>query len=76
MITVNLGTVAVATALTILWPSLVMPIRSYSLPMIYPAMFCRNNKGIPRLSQSWMNWVAFRALSEKRMPLLPRMPTG
>ena len=73
---VNFGTRAVATAVTILAPSLAMPPVSYFEPTMKPVMFCRKTSGMPRWSQSWMKWAAFWALSENRMPLLARMPMG
>ena len=39
-------------------------------------MFCSHSNGTSIWLQSWMNWVAFSDESEKRAPLLPRMPTG
>ena len=54
MITVNLGTCAVATAVTIFAPSLAMPPASYFLPTMKPVMFCRNSSGMPRWQASSM----------------------
>jgi hypothetical protein len=76
MITVNLGTRAQATAVTIFAPSLAMPPASYLRPTMNPAMFCRNTSGTPRWAQSWMKCAPFNADSENRMPLLATMPTG
>ncbi len=76
MITVNFGTAAQATAVTILAPSLAMPLASYFFPTMKPEMFCRKISGMPRWPQSSMKCVALSALSEKRMPLLATMPTG
>ena len=74
MITVSFGTAALATAWTILAPSLAMPPRSYSLPTMKPVMFCRKSSGTFRRAHIWMKCVAFSADSEKRMPLLATMP--
>ena len=76
MITVNFGTLAQATAVTSLAPSLAMPPASYFRPTMKPAMFCRNSSGMPRWQQSSMKCAPFCADSENRMPLLARMPTG
>src|SRR5215467_10492957 len=76
MMTVNFGTFAVATAVTILAPSLAIPAFSYLRPTIKPVMFCRKTSGMPRWVHSSIKCAAFRALSENRMPLLARMPTG
>ena len=76
MITVIFGTCAQATAVTILAPSLAMPPASYSRPTMKPTMFCRNSSGMRRWQHSSMKCAALSALSENRMPLLPRMPTG
>ena len=46
------GTDALATAVTILAPSLAIPAFSYFRPTMKPVMFCRNNRGIRRRSQS------------------------
>ena len=76
MITVSFGTAALATAVTILAPSLAMPPASYCRPTMKPVMFCRNTSGMPRCAHSSMKCAPFSALSENRMPLLARMPTG
>ncbi len=75
MITVNFGTTELATACTILAPSLAMPPRSYCLPTMNPVMFCRKTSGTPRRLQSSMKCVTFSADSEKSTPLLAMMPT-
>src|SRR5579864_5528398 len=41
-----------------------------------PTMFCKNNSGTRRWQHSSMKCAALSALSENRIPLLPRMPTG
>ena len=41
-----------------------------------PVMFCRKINGTPRWQASSMKWAAFKALSENRIPLLARTPTG
>ncbi len=76
MMTVNFGTFAQATAVTILAPSLAMPPASYLLPTMKPVMFCRNTSGMPRWAHSSMKCAPLSADSEKRMPLLATMPTG
>ena len=48
IITVNLGTLELATAVTILAPSLAMPPDSYFRPTMKPVIFCRKTRGIPR----------------------------
>ena len=68
MMTVNLGTVAQATAVTILAPSLAIPPCSYFLPTMKPVMFCRNTSGMRRCSQSSMKCAPLSADSENRMP--------
>ena len=75
MTTVSFGTLAQATAVTILAPCLAMPPASYSRPTMKPEMFCRNSSGTPRWSHSSMKCAPFWELSEKRMPLLARIPT-
>ena len=62
--------------MTILAPSLAIPPASYCRPTMKPVMFCRNSRGIPRWLHNSMKWVPFRALSEKRTPLLATTPTG
>ena len=76
MTTVNLGTWALATAMTNLAPSLASPCRSVLLPTMKPVMFCRKTSGMRRWQHSSMKWAPLSALSENRMPLLARMPTG
>jgi hypothetical protein len=44
---------ALATAMTILAPSLAMPPASYLRPTMKPVMFCRKSSGIFRCAQSW-----------------------
>ena len=75
MMTVNLGTAALATAITILAPSLAMPPASYSRPTMKPVIFCKNSRGMRRWAQSSMKWVPLSALSENKTPLLATMPT-
>ena len=75
MITVNFGTTELATACTILAPSLAMPPRSYCLPTMKPVMFCRKISGTPRMLHSSMKCVALSADSENSTPLLAMMPT-
>ena len=76
MMTVYFGTAAQATAVTSLAPSLAMPPASAACPTMKPEMFCRNSSGMPSRQHSSMKCVPFSALSENRMPLLARMPTG
>jgi hypothetical protein len=76
MITVYFGTLVVATAVTILAPSLAMPPASYLRPTMKPVMFCRNSSGMLRWLASSMKCVPLSALSLNRMPLLARMPMG
>ena len=76
MTTVNFGTAAFATAITIFAPSRAMPAFSYCLPTMKPVMFCKKTSGIFRLAQSSMKCAPFCALSEKRMPLFATIPTG
>ena len=76
MTTVNLGTLAQATAITSLAPSLAMPPCSYLRPTMKPVMFCRNTSGMSRWVHSSMKCAPFRADSENRMPLLAMMPIG
>ena len=72
----NFGTAAFATAITIFAPSFAIPRFSYSCPTMNPVMFWRKTSGTRRAQHSSMKWVAFSALSEKRMPLLAMIPTG
>jgi len=76
MMTVNFGTAAVATAVTIFAPLRAMPSFSYLRPTMKPVMFCRKTSGILRWQHSSMKCVPFSADSENRMPLLATMPTG
>ena len=76
MMTVYFGTAAHATAVTSLAPSLAIPPASAACPTMNPEIFCRNTSGIPSRQQSSMKCAPFTALSENRIPLLPRMPTG
>jgi len=76
MITVNFGTFAVATAVTIFAPLRAMPSFSYLRPTMKPVMFCRNTSGILRWQHSSMKCAPLSADSEKRMPLFAMMPTG
>ena len=71
-----LGTWAVATACTILAPSLAMPPRSTWAPTMKPVMFCRNTRGIFWVAHSSMKWVALSALSPNSTPLLATRPQG
>ena len=48
MITVSLGTVLHATAVTIFAPSFAMPPASYSCPTMNPEMFCKKTSGTRR----------------------------
>src|SRR4051794_5980738 len=65
MMIVNFGTGAVATAVTILAPSLAMPWFSYLRPTIKPVMFCKNTSGMPRWAQSSMKCAPFRRLGKE-----------
>jgi len=76
MITVNFGTCAQDTAVTIFAPWRAMPSFSYLRPTMKPVMFCRNTSGTLRWQHSSMKCAPFCALSENRMPLLATMPTG
>ena len=76
MITVNFGTEAQATAVTILAPSRAMPPASYLRPTMKPVMFCRNSSGMRRRLHSSMKCAPLSADSENSTPLLARMPTG
>ena len=76
MITVNFGTRAQATAVTILAPCLAMPPASYCLPTMKPVMFCRNTSGMRRWSHSSTKCAPLTADSLNRTPLLATMPTG
>ena len=76
MMTVNFGTFAVATAVTIFAPCLAMPSFSYLRPTMKPVMFCRKISGILRWQPSSMKCAPFWADSENRMPLFATMPTG
>ena len=72
--TVNFGTRAFATAITIFAPSRARPRFSYSRPTMNPVMFWRNRSGIRRLVHSSMKWAPLSELSLNRMPLLATMP--
>ena len=74
--TVNFGTSAQATAITIFAPSLAMPPASYSRPTMKPVMFWRKTSGIFRCAASSMKWAPFRADALNRMPSLAMIPTG
>ena len=76
MTTVNFGTRAQATAVTIFAPCLAMPPASYARPTMNPVMFCRNSSGMRRWSHSSMKCAPFSADSLNRIPLLAMMPTG
>ena len=76
MMTVNLGTSALATAVTSLAPSLAMPPASYSRPTMKPVMFCRKTSGMRRWQASSMKCAPFNADWLNSTPLLARMPTG
>ena len=55
-----------ATAVTILAPSLAMPPASYFWPTMKPVMFCKNTRGIFRCAQSSTKCAPLlRALSEQ-----------
>ena len=74
--TVNLGTSAHATAVTIFAPSLAMPPASYSRPTMNPVMFWRNTSGILRCAHSSTKWAPLSADAQNRMPSLATMPIG
>ena len=74
--TVNFGTRAFATAITILAPSRARPRFSYSRPTMNPVMFCRNTSGIRAFVAQLDEVRALQALSLNRIPLLATMPTG
>ena len=76
MITVNFGTLAVDTAVTIFAPCLAMPSLSYLRPTMKPVMFCRNTSGTLRWQHSSMKCAPFSADSENSTPLFATMPTG
>lgn len=76
MITVNFGTRAQATAVTIFAPCLAIPPASYALPTMKPVMFWRNTNGIERRSHSSMKCAPFIADSANSTPLFAMMPTG
>ena len=76
MMTVNLGTVAVATAVTILAPCLAMPSLSYLRPTMKPVMFCKKTRGTRRWQHNSMKCAPFMADSLNNTPLLATMPTG
>ena len=64
MMTVIFGTLAQATAITILAPCRAMPPASAALPTMKPVMFCRNSSGMRRWQASSMKCAAFCAVSE------------
>ena len=66
MITVNFGTCAQATAVTIFAPSLAMPPFSYLRPTMKPVMFCRNTSGMPRWQHSSMKCAPLSADSREQ----------
>jgi len=76
MITVILGTLAVATAVTSLAPSLAMPPASYLPPTMKPETFCRNRSGVRRWQASSIKCAPLSALSENSTPLLAKIATG
>ena len=76
MTTVNLGTSAQATAMTILAPSLAIPPASYSRPTMNPVMFWRKTSGIRRWAHSSTKWAPLSADAEKRIPSLATIPIG
>ena len=61
MITVNFGTFAFDTAVTIFAPCRAMPSFSYLRPTMKPVMFCRNTSGILR----WQQLDEMRALHRR-----------
>ena len=66
MITVNFGTSAEATAVTIFAPCLAMPSCSYLRPTMKPVMFCRKTSGILRRQHISMKCAPLtRALREE-----------
>ena len=65
-----------ATAVTILAPSLAMPPASYLPPTMKPEMFCRKTSGMVRWQASSMKCAAFCALSLNYRRWLARMGTG
>jgi hypothetical protein len=54
MITVNFGTFAHDTAVTILAPSRAIPPASYFWPTMKPVTFCKKTSGTRRCAQSSM----------------------
>ena len=76
MITVNFGTTAHETAVTIFAPSFAMPPASASRPTMKPVMFWRKTSGIRRCAASSMKWAPLSAEVPNRIPSLARMPTG
>ena len=76
MSTVNLGTSALATAMTSFAPSLAMPASSYSRPTMNPVMFCRKTSGMRRWQASSMKWAPLSADWLNRIPSLARMADG
>ena len=78
MMTVNLGTWALATAVTSFAPSLAIPPASYSLPTMESGdVLAGRASGIRRLQASSMKWVPFSARTPRRgSRCWPGMPTG
>ena len=76
MMTVNFGTLVVATAVTSLAPSLAMPPASYSRPTMKPVMFCRKTRGMRRWLASSTKCAPFSDELLNRIPLLAMIPTG
>lgn len=68
--TVNFGTEAQATALTIFAPSFAIPPRSALEPTMKPVTFTRNRSGIWRCEHSSMKCVALSDEAENKIPLL------
>ena len=58
------GTTELATALTILAPSLMMPPRSARLPTMKPVTSWRKTSGMPFWLQSWTKRAPLSAESE------------
>ena len=50
-------TLALATAVTILAPSLAIPPASYLRPTMKPMMFCKKINGVPRCAHSCTKWA-------------------
>ena len=73
---VNLGTSALATAVTSFAPSFAIPASSYSRPTMKPVMFWRNTSGIRRWHASSMKWAPLRDDWLNRIPSFAMIPTG